>query len=62
MMTKLREFSKIFIIIVAVSFIGLMVFEWGADFSGSRSKAQTMVGSVNGHELNYSMFSECQPG
>ena len=58
MMTKLREFSKIFIIIVVVSFVGLMVFEWGADFSGSRSQAQAMVGSVNGHELTYSMFSE----
>jgi peptidyl-prolyl cis-trans isomerase D len=58
MMTKLREFSKVFIIIVAASFIGLMVFEWGADYSGSRSKAQTIVGSVNGHELSYSMFTE----
>lgn len=58
MMTKLREFSKVFIIIVAASFIGLMVFEWGANYSGKRSQAQTMVGSVNGHELNYSMFME----
>ena len=58
MMTKLREFSKVFIIIVAASFIGLMVFEWGADYSGKRSQAQNIVGSVNGHKLSYSMFSE----
>jgi peptidyl-prolyl cis-trans isomerase D len=58
MMTKLREFSKLFIIIVAASFIGLMVFEWGANYSGKRSQAQNIVGSVNGHELTYSMFSE----
>ena len=58
MMTKLREFSKVFIIILAASFIGLMVFEWGADYSGKRSQAQTMVGSVNGHELSFSMFQE----
>ena len=58
MMTKLREFSKVFIIIVAASFIGLMVFEWGANYSGKRSQAQNIVGSVNGHKLSYSMFSE----
>jgi len=56
MMTKLREFSKIFIIIIALSFVGLMVFEWGmGGFGGS---AQNIVGSVNGKELTYTMFSE----
>ena len=58
MMTKLREFSKVFIIIVAASFIGLMVFEWGADYSGKRSQAPNVVGSVNGNKLSYSVFSE----
>ena len=57
MMTKLREFSKILIIIVAVSFIGLMVFEWGADYSG-RSRVQDTVGKVNGNELNYERFNK----
>jgi len=56
MMTKLREFSKFFIILVAASFIGLMVFEWGMDYTG-RSQ-QNNVGSVNGNELNYTAFSE----
>ena len=57
MMTKLREFSKIFIVIIAVSFIGLMVFEWGMDYSG-RSQQNNNVGSVNGNELSYTVFSE----
>ncbi len=57
MMTKLREYSKIFIIIVALAFIGLMVFEWGMDYTGLRSR-QNVVGVVNGEELTYEMFSD----
>ncbi len=57
MMTKMREFSKGFIILVALSFIGLMVVQWGADYTG-RSKRNDMVGKVNGHKLTYAMFSK----
>lgn len=56
MMTKLRQFSKLFIIIVAVSFIGLMVFEWG--MGGFGPTGNTVVGSVNGKKLTYDQFSE----
>ena len=57
MMSKMREYSKIFIIIVALSFIGLMVFEWGMDYSGMGQR-QNIVGSVNGRELTYDMFTD----
>ncbi len=57
MMTKLREFSKIFIIIIALSFIGLMIFQWGMNYSG-KSNQPKFVGKVNGHELKYKMFSD----
>jgi len=57
MMTKLREFSKIFIIILALAFIGLMVFEWGMDYSGLSSR-RNVVGVVNGQELTYEMYSD----
>ncbi|HHJ52080.1 MAG TPA: hypothetical protein ENJ89_02690 [Caldithrix abyssi] len=57
MMTKMREFSKIFIIIVAASFIGLMVFQWGANYSGRKQRSD-VVGKVNDHELKYTMFSK----
>jgi parvulin-like peptidyl-prolyl isomerase len=56
-MSKMREYSKIFIVIVALSFIGLMVFEWGMDYSG-RGRKQNVVGSVNGRELTYDMFTD----
>ena len=57
MMSKMREYSKIFIIIVALAFIGLMVFEWGMDYTGL-SRRQNTVGSVNGQELTYEMYSD----
>lgn len=57
MMSKMRELSKIFIIIVAVSFIGLMVFEWGMDYSGQSSR-RNVVGTVNEQELTYEMFTD----
>ncbi len=57
MMTKMREFSKIFIILVAVAFIALMVFEWGANYT-SQSRRRDVVGEVNGKKLTYSEFNE----
>ena len=56
-MTKLRELTAVFIWILVVAFVGLMVFEWGMDFTGLGSK-QKSVGSVNGQELTYQMFSD----
>jgi parvulin-like peptidyl-prolyl isomerase len=57
MMTKLREYSKVFIVIVAVAFIGLMVFDWGMDYLGGRQRSN-VVGKVNGKNFTYEMFSE----
>jgi parvulin-like peptidyl-prolyl isomerase len=57
MMSKLREYSKIFIYIVALSFVGLMVFEWGMNYTG-KSGRNDVVGEVNGKKLSYGQFSE----
>ncbi len=57
MMSKLREYSKIFIYIVALSFIGLMVFEWGMDYSGTSGRSD-VIGEVNGNKLSWGRFSE----
>ena len=35
MMTKLRESTGIIMWIVILAFIGLIVVEWGADYSGT---------------------------
>lgn len=54
MMRQLRESTKIIMILVAISFVGLMVFEWGMDFSGQSSQmggAPTVLGTVNGADI-----------
>ncbi len=55
MMQQLRESTKIIMILVTISFVGLMVFEWGMDFSGrgpGGSGSPTRLGSVNGAEIS----------
>jgi peptidyl-prolyl cis-trans isomerase D len=53
MMRQLRESTKVIMVIVAISFVGLMVFEWGMDLSGRSSQqgTGTSLGSVNGAEI-----------
>ena len=57
MMTKLREFTKTFIIILVFAFVGMMVFEWGMDYSGM-NRGQNNIGEVNGEKLTYEQFQE----
>ena len=56
-MTKLREFSKLFLYILVFAFVGMMVFEWGMDYSGM-NRGQNLVGEVNGDKLTYEQFQE----
>lgn len=53
MMRQLRESTKVVMVIVAVAFVGLMVFEWGMDFSGQSAQGgqPTTLGRVNGTEI-----------
>lgn len=50
-------FIKAMMIIVSAAFVGLMVFEWGADFS-SRGIATVgdTVGAINGEEITHQQF------
>lgn len=54
MMKQLRDSTKIIMILTSISFVGLMVFEWGMDLSGrsSMTGTQTRLGSVNGSEIS----------
>jgi peptidyl-prolyl cis-trans isomerase D len=45
MMRQMRENTKWIMLITALAFVGLMVFEWGMDFSG-RSSAQASGGEI----------------
>jgi peptidyl-prolyl cis-trans isomerase D len=58
MMRQLREKTKFVMIIVALAFVGLMVFEWGMDISGSTIAEQTgELGRVNGEPVSYQSYS-----
>jgi peptidyl-prolyl cis-trans isomerase D len=58
MMRQMRENTKWVMLLVAVAFVALMVFEWGMDLSG-RSGAQAAggeIGRVNGEIITYEEF------
>ncbi|MEX2571059.1 MAG: peptidylprolyl isomerase [Gemmatimonadota bacterium] len=58
MMRDLREKTKLVMIIVALAFVGLMVFEWGMDISGSTVAQQTgELGRVNGEPVPFEAYS-----
>ena len=59
MMTKLRERTAIIMWIVILAFVGLIVVEWGADYSGTSGGRETdMVGSINGEQVSYRLFQQ----
>ena len=58
MMRQMREHTKWVMILIVISFVGLMVFEWGMDMSG-RSTAQAsggVIGEVDGTPVSYEAF------
>jgi len=58
MMRDLREKTKIVMIVVALAFVGLMVFEWGMDISGTTVADQTgELGRVNGDPISFQAYS-----
>ena len=59
MMTKLRERTGIVICIVIFAFVGLIIVEWGADFSGSGgSRSGDAVGVINGEKIGLKLFQQ----
>jgi len=58
MMTKLRESTAIIMWIVIIAFIGLIVVEWGADYSGTAGKDTDAVGVINGEAVSLSYFRD----
>lgn len=58
MMGKMREWTKGILYFLIVAFIALMVFEWGADYSGWSQRRQFVVGKVNGQEIDLETFNQ----
>ncbi len=60
MLRSMRRNTKIIMLVVAIAFVGLMVFEWGMDMSGRNSPgagAVGEVGSVNGTAISYQVWT-----
>ena len=58
MMRTMRENTKWIMLITALAFVGLMVFEWGMDLTG-QSSAQLSggeIGQVNGQPISYEEY------
>lgn len=56
-MRALRENTHVIIIVLALAFVGLMIFEWGMDISGRSTGFPTEVGSVDGTPITYEMWT-----
>lgn len=58
MMTKLRESTGIIMWIVILAFVGLIVVEWGADYSGTARSRSDAIGVINGQEVSLKLFQQ----
>jgi peptidyl-prolyl cis-trans isomerase D len=64
MMTTLRKYMKHVMWIVAVTFIGTIIFSWGmGGFRSRQSRAETgVIGSINGEKIMYQQFAQMLEG
>ncbi len=59
MLKVMREKSKIFLWVVAVSFIGFMVAVWGMDLRQSdQQSSMTTIGEINGRKIGITEYQE----
>jgi len=57
MLKTLRTNTKWIMVIVAVCFIGMIIFAWGMDITGRRSGVQAgIVGSINGEDVPKNVY------
>jgi peptidyl-prolyl cis-trans isomerase D len=59
MMRELRDKTKWIMLVVALAFVGLMVFEWGMDISGRSAGAEMgALGEVDGRPIQYAAYMD----
>ena len=56
MMRQMRENTKWIMLVTAIAFVALMVFEWGMDITGQSSGSFGELGRVNGTPVTYEMY------
>ena len=58
MMRQMRENTKWIMLVTAIAFVGLMVFQWGMDITGRSGLSIAEIGSVNGTPVLYDAFNQ----
>jgi len=56
MMRQMRENTKWIMLVTAIAFVALMVFEWGMDITGRSGGSFGELGRVNGTPVTYEMY------
>ena len=56
MMRQMRENTKWIMLVTAIAFVGLMVFEWGMDITGQSGGGLGEIGRVNGTPVAYEQY------
>src|SRR3970040_653503 len=57
-MTRMRDNMPTILLILVVAFIAMIVFEWGMDYLGLKSRSSTVIGEINGQKIYYSEFAD----
>ncbi|MFQ5601879.1 MAG: peptidylprolyl isomerase [bacterium] len=57
LMNNMREYTKTVLIILVLAFVGTIIFDWGMDISGLKTK-QGVIGKVNGVEISARQYDE----
>ena len=58
MMRQMRENTKWIMLVTAMAFVGLMVFQWGMDITGQGGFSLGEIGSVNGTPVMYEVYNQ----
>ena len=56
MMRKMRENTKWIMLVTAIAFVALMVFEWGMDITGRTAGSVGEIGRVDGTPVTYEQY------
>jgi peptidyl-prolyl cis-trans isomerase D len=56
MMRQMRENTKWIMLVTAIAFVALMVFEWGMDITGQTGGGVGELGRVNGTPVSYDQY------
>ncbi|MGH7493226.1 MAG: peptidylprolyl isomerase [bacterium] len=56
-MEKMRNYTKVFLIILVLAFVGTIVFDWGMDITGLKTR-NTTIAEVNGKSISVQAFSQ----